>query len=477
MKTQCPHCKAKINAPDEYKGKKLKCPKCKELFACVEPAVAATPAKRPKPAEEVSKKCENCGRTIGKLEQGYVYRGNVVCPECNEHLQRARNGGVRVQSRVPLSAIGFEKALGIAGSIILFLGVFAPIVSIPIMGSLNYFQNGKGDGTIIIILAVIALILTLAKKYKGLWFPGLCSLGVLVFTFVNFHIRISQAHSDMQQELANNPFSGFGELVLHAVQLQWGWAILVFGAALILGAAGVNMYKSRTDLRERNSHRRLLMLALISVALVTTLLFVATNLLNQSTERETLPSSDETEEAAPNVQINEDEAVLHRSKIEIRVISKPMFGIYLGEQLKSLARRFEITPADSSKDDADEPSKSWVVTHNSDTVRHCFISTLDERVFSVVIVLSDSSEENFEAIHKQIRDKYKIERESGGFSIDPERFFGTRVDGVKVGIYLKLEKAFMEDDTLSISYVHVPLFSKRDEEFKRRKSLKIHEDL
>jgi len=30
--------------------------------------------------------CENCGRAIGKLEQAFVYKGHVVCKECNEKL-------------------------------------------------------------------------------------------------------------------------------------------------------------------------------------------------------------------------------------------------------------------------------------------------------------------------------------------------------------------------------------------------------
>lgn len=37
MKTQCPHCKAVIKAPDEYRGKKSICPKCKQQFIIGEP--------------------------------------------------------------------------------------------------------------------------------------------------------------------------------------------------------------------------------------------------------------------------------------------------------------------------------------------------------------------------------------------------------------------------------------------------------
>ena len=32
------------------------------------------------------KTCENCGRTIGKLEKSYVFEGQTVCSECHQKL-------------------------------------------------------------------------------------------------------------------------------------------------------------------------------------------------------------------------------------------------------------------------------------------------------------------------------------------------------------------------------------------------------
>jgi hypothetical protein len=40
-----------------------------------------------------------------------------------------------------------RQMLGITGSAILFVGVFAPMVSAPFVGSLNYFQNGANCKT------------------------------------------------------------------------------------------------------------------------------------------------------------------------------------------------------------------------------------------------------------------------------------------------------------------------------------------
>ena len=132
-----------------------------------------------------------------------------------------------------------KQLLGLIGSIVLFIGVFAPIVSIPIVGNMNYFQNGKGDGTIILVLAVISLILVLTKKYNGLWFTSIGSIGVMLFTFINFQSKISQVKADMDSELADNPFRGLAEMAMQSVQLQWGWALLVVGAALVIASAAI----------------------------------------------------------------------------------------------------------------------------------------------------------------------------------------------------------------------------------------------
>lgn len=135
--------------------------------------------------------------------------------------------------------MGTKQLLGIFGSIALFIGVFMPIVSIPIMGSMNYFQNGRGDGTIVLIFGAISLILALAKQFRGLWLTGLGSLGIMLFTFINFQSKISQAKTEMESQLAGNPFRGLAEIAMQSVQLQWGWAVLIVGAVLIIVAAAI----------------------------------------------------------------------------------------------------------------------------------------------------------------------------------------------------------------------------------------------
>ena len=112
-----------------------------------------------------------------------------------------------------------KQMLGLIGSIVLFIGVFTPIVSVPILGNMNYFQNGEDSGRFVLVLAVISLILVLAKKYKGLWFTGIGSLGIMLFSFRNFQ--------------------SLHWMAMQSVQLQWGCALLIVGAALVIASAAM----------------------------------------------------------------------------------------------------------------------------------------------------------------------------------------------------------------------------------------------
>lgn len=65
--TQCPHCKAKFKLPGDKVGKKIRCPKCKEVFTvevlggapkAAAPAAKPAPAPAPAPAPKAEAKEE-----------------------------------------------------------------------------------------------------------------------------------------------------------------------------------------------------------------------------------------------------------------------------------------------------------------------------------------------------------------------------------------------------------------------------------
>jgi RNase P subunit RPR2 len=205
--------------------------------------------------------CQNCGMT---------HRASAVfCKACGKPLATPKvNSGQQVNTQIVESDIastviageGFQSSaqelrqrrdpdvdrviarkqmLGLIGSLILFVGVFTPIISLPIVGNMNYFQNGKGDGVIILALAIVSLILTLTKRYRGLWITGVGTLAVMGFTFVNFQMRMSEMQSQMESQLSGNPFRGIADIAMQSVQIQWGWAVLIVGAGLVIASAAI----------------------------------------------------------------------------------------------------------------------------------------------------------------------------------------------------------------------------------------------
>jgi len=130
-----------------------------------------------------------------------------------------------------------RRTLGMLGSSILILGVFAPIVRFPIVGEITFFKNGEGDGTIILVLGVISLILVFANKFRALIATGGLSLVLLLYTFYNLNIKISEIRENMAQELDGNPFAGLATGMMEGIQLQWGWAFLVVGAGVLVAVS------------------------------------------------------------------------------------------------------------------------------------------------------------------------------------------------------------------------------------------------
>jgi hypothetical protein len=116
-----------------------------------------------------------------------------------------------------------RKLLGFGGSILLFIGVFMPVVSAPIWGNMNYFQNGKGDGVFIILLSIVSFYFTFSSDYKKLRFTGIGSLGVLAFTYINLQRKLSELQSSINTELSGNPFKGLADMAIQSIQIQWGW--------------------------------------------------------------------------------------------------------------------------------------------------------------------------------------------------------------------------------------------------------------
>ena len=54
---------------------------------------------------------------------------------------------------------------------------------------------------------------------------------------------MSEAKINMGNKLAGNAFINIGSMAMDSIQLQWGWAVLIIGSALIISAAAMKNEK------------------------------------------------------------------------------------------------------------------------------------------------------------------------------------------------------------------------------------------
>jgi hypothetical protein len=113
--------------------------------------------------------------------------------------------------------------LSLTGSAVLLWGVFTPVLNTPALGKISFFLGSKGNGTIVITLALASLMLAMNKRYRILWYTGAFSALVTVYSFMIMRHELSKMNPD----------------TLHAIHFSWGWAVLLVGACLVTLSAAI----------------------------------------------------------------------------------------------------------------------------------------------------------------------------------------------------------------------------------------------
>jgi len=74
----------------------------------------------------------------------------------------------------------------------------------------------------------------------------------LAFTFFRFQHTVNQAKSEIKLELPNNPFAELSDMAIDSIQIQWGWALLVVGAALLIASSVITNETSKNKSEQSN---------------------------------------------------------------------------------------------------------------------------------------------------------------------------------------------------------------------------------
>lgn len=141
-----------------------------------------------------------------------------------------------------------RQIFGLVGAVMLFIGAFAPLLHRPIVGSMNYIQNGKGDGIFILIIAALAIYYVYKEKYREVRIAGILSLGLVSFTFFTVQQKIMEMENQIDKDLASNPFRGLANAVVQSVYLEWGFGVLFLGGAFLV-LSGFMREKTSDDIK------------------------------------------------------------------------------------------------------------------------------------------------------------------------------------------------------------------------------------
>lgn len=148
---------------------------------------------------------------------------NALLAELCEPADKPCDGFVTIESDKR-----FLYSIAAVASIV--LGLFAPIVSLPFKGSINYLAGGRGDGMIVLALAIASTYLLLKSDFRKLLYTGVASLIVIFTGFFYFQLTIGKAIRTMNSTLEGNPFRGLADAAMSSVGIEWGWLFLISGS-------------------------------------------------------------------------------------------------------------------------------------------------------------------------------------------------------------------------------------------------------
>jgi hypothetical protein len=133
--------------------------------------------------------------------------------------------------------------LGLTGGAFLAVGADAPLIHIPIVGSLSYLRHPAyfttcSIGEIVILAAAgLSIVFTLLSRPKMLWLTGIVALAQLIATLVIFEHDAAAVVAKADQPDLVDPIVMWAGSALQHSRFEWGIAVVAGGAVMLLAAA------------------------------------------------------------------------------------------------------------------------------------------------------------------------------------------------------------------------------------------------
>lgn len=136
--------------------------------------------------------------------------------------------------------INIVQVVGFVGVALTIAGIFSPMMTIPIVGTVDYMRGGSEEAVSLLLLSFLSIFFLIKKRYEWLYGSGIWAFLLVLTTCIYYQSRISEAVSAFNREMRGNPFRGLGDLAMANMGLSWGWFLLFSGTGLLVYSAYLN---------------------------------------------------------------------------------------------------------------------------------------------------------------------------------------------------------------------------------------------
>lgn len=130
------------------------------------------------------------------------------------------------------------KVIVLIGAVLLALGAFLPILDVPKRGTIS-LMDVDWAGVVVLVLAAVAAGLALLDRPRHAVWPGIASIGVTAYAYQRVNAEIAAAELRLGGNPGEDPLGAVRDLVASSASIEYGWAVLGFGAVMITAAGAL----------------------------------------------------------------------------------------------------------------------------------------------------------------------------------------------------------------------------------------------
>jgi predicted membrane channel-forming protein YqfA (hemolysin III family) len=139
------------------------------------------------------------------------------------------------------------QILGLIGIVLLIIGLFVPLVKVPLAGGISFYDRNTTESIVVIGFATISLILIMAKRRWLLRITSLAIITLVSSVGIQTIRRLLSAKSTAEKIIGEKLTQKLTNVAIEQVHVYWGIAFLLVGAILILICSALIRTQKGTD--------------------------------------------------------------------------------------------------------------------------------------------------------------------------------------------------------------------------------------